>query len=51
MSISSALEVFWPTSNTTQRFTDVAFDRAIRITEGSDRIEDLNLPRLSPKAK
>jgi hypothetical protein len=47
----AVLEVFWPTSNTTQRFIDVAFDRAIRITEGSDRVEDLNLPRLVPKAK
>ncbi|MCA8954827.1 MAG: ASPIC/UnbV domain-containing protein, partial [Planctomycetes bacterium] len=31
------LEVYWPTSDTRQVFTGVAFDRALRIVEGEDR--------------
>jgi hypothetical protein len=30
------LEVFWPTSATTQKFRDLAADQAIEITEGAD---------------
>jgi hypothetical protein len=30
------LEVFWPTSGTTQKFHDLAADQMIEITEGAD---------------
>jgi hypothetical protein len=30
------LEIYWPTSDTTQRFEDVPLDRIVEITEGSD---------------
>jgi hypothetical protein len=32
------LEVYWPTSDLTQTFTDVAADRAIEIVEGEDEL-------------
>ncbi len=35
----SELEVYWPTSATTQTFHDVAADQTIIITEGSSHIE------------
>jgi hypothetical protein len=31
-----ALEVYWPASNTTQRFHDVPLDRVIAIEEATD---------------
>jgi hypothetical protein len=34
-----ALEVFWPTSGLTQRFTDVALDQHVLVVEGSARLE------------
>jgi len=37
------LEVYWPTTDETQRFFDVAADRAIRIVEGEDVITPLPL--------
>jgi len=33
------LDVWWPTSDTRQRFSDVAVNQMIRITEGSDAFE------------
>ncbi len=33
------LEVFWPKTGKTQRFTEVPLDRSIVIDEGSDRLE------------
>ena len=38
-----SLEVFWPVSNTTQTFTNVALNASIRITEGEDKIRGLPL--------
>jgi hypothetical protein len=40
------LEVFWPTSRTTQTFRDVAADQAIEITEGIDTVKPLPQPWL-----
>jgi hypothetical protein len=37
------LEVDWPTSGTTQVFSDVPMDRAFRVTEGRDQLEPLDL--------
>jgi hypothetical protein len=37
-----ALEVFWPTTNTTQAFRNVAADQFLRITEGRDEYERLS---------
>jgi hypothetical protein len=33
------VELYWPASNLTQRFTDVPFNAFIEITEGKDRFE------------
>jgi hypothetical protein len=38
------LKIYWPTTDQTQTFSDVAVDQIIRITEGVDQIEKLNLP-------
>ena len=35
------LEIYWPTSGQTQIFHDVLADRFIRITESTDRIEEM----------
>ena len=35
------LEVFWPTSNQTQRFRDVAVDQSLEITEGQNEFRKL----------
>jgi hypothetical protein len=43
-SIKSA-EVFWPTSDLTQRFEDLEMDRFYRITEGEGEPEELDLSR------
>ena len=39
------IEIWWPTSGITQRFEAVAANRMIRITEESDMIETVELPR------
>jgi len=41
------LEVYWPTSDETQRFRDVAMDQRIEITEGTDEVRELPLLRMS----
>jgi len=38
------LEIYWPTSDTRQEFTDVPMDKIIRIVELEDRYETLDLP-------
>lgn len=38
------LEIYWPATGQTQTFRDIAVDRIIRITEGVDRVKELNLP-------
>ncbi len=38
------IEIYWPTSDTTQTFTAVAADRIYRVVEGEDAIEELRLP-------
>ena len=38
------IEIYWPTSDTTQTFTAVAADRIYRVVEGEDAIEELELP-------
>ncbi len=42
----NAIEVYWPTSRTTQTFRDLAADRTVEITEGVDAIK--LLPQASP---
>ena len=39
------IEIWWPASRTTQRFQQVAANQMIRITEGSELIETVELPR------
>jgi FG-GAP-like repeat/ASPIC and UnbV len=39
------IEVFWPTSRTTQKFRGVAANRFYEIREGEDKIRPLSLPR------
>jgi hypothetical protein len=39
------IEVFWPTSRTTQKFRGVAANRFYEIREGEDKIRLLSLPR------
>ncbi len=40
-----AVEIYWPTSDTSQRFSDVALDSAIEIVEGETSFRQLSLPR------
>ena len=40
--VIDTLEIFWPTSGTTQTFRQVPADRAIRVTEGKDGYETLD---------
>jgi hypothetical protein len=47
----AALEVFWPTSRTTQIFRDVPVDQAIEITEFASAYRPLNWKRLALAAK
>jgi hypothetical protein len=42
----AALEIYWPTSKTTQVFHDVAVDQAIEITEFERDYRRLNWPRV-----
>jgi hypothetical protein len=42
----ASLEVYWPTSDETQRFEDVAVGQAIRIVEGEDGFGVLELKKL-----
>jgi FG-GAP-like repeat/ASPIC and UnbV len=37
------IEVYWPTSDTTQAFTAVVADRVYRVVEGEDALEELHL--------
>ncbi len=39
-----ALEVYWPASDTTQTFADVAVDQFVEITEGDDQLRSRELP-------
>ena len=41
------LEVYWPTSDVTQRFRNVAMDQRIEITEGTDEVRQLPQLRMS----
>jgi hypothetical protein len=41
------LEVFWPTSGTTQTFEDVPADQFVEITEGNAEYKELPLRRLT----
>ena len=41
------LEVYWPTSDQTQRFRDVGLDRGVRITEGDPELTEFSLSRLT----
>jgi len=48
----ATLEIFWPTSGTTQVFRDVAVNQAIEVTEFSPDYRKLNWPKLPvPKEK
>jgi hypothetical protein len=42
----ASLEVYWPTSDTTQVFTDVAIDQAIEVTEFASDYRRLEWPRI-----
>ena len=44
------LEIFWPTSQTTQTFRDIAADQAIEITEGVDSFKPLPQPWVGDKS-
>ena len=48
--IVAELEVFWPTSQTTQTFRDIAADQAIEITEGVDSFKPLPQPWVGDKS-
>lgn len=41
-----SLEVYWPTSDTTQIFVAIQLDSSIEITEGEDTVRELELPRI-----
>jgi hypothetical protein len=43
------LEAYWPTSDQTQRFSDVAMDQRIEITEGEDGYRRLPLRKMAFK--
>ncbi|MFM9961515.1 MAG: FG-GAP-like repeat-containing protein [Planctomycetaceae bacterium] len=45
------LEVFWPTSQTTQTFRDIAADQAIEITEGVAVLKPLPQPWVGGQSK
>lgn len=48
------VEVWWPTSRTTQVFWDVSFNQAIEVTEGAADYRKLNWTRIplpGPKTK
>jgi hypothetical protein len=38
------IEIYWPTSDTTQTFTAVPAGRIYRVVEGTDAIEEIELP-------
>ena len=42
----ATLEIFWPKSNLTQTFRDVAVDQAIEITEGENEYRPITLEPL-----
>ena len=39
------LEVYWPTSDLTQRFADLPMDQAIEVVEGDDRVRTIDVQR------
>jgi hypothetical protein len=41
------LEIYWPTSDETQQFRDLAVDQRIEITEGNDEYRELPLQTMS----
>lgn len=45
------LEVSWPTTNTTQLFRDVAFDRRVVIVEGEDALRSVVPSPLPPRPR
>jgi hypothetical protein len=50
------IEVYWPASDTTQSFENLTVNGIVRITEGSDKAEEMGLPptefaRPRPEAK
>ena len=42
-----SIEVYWPTSRLTQRFTDVPMDQSIEITEGDKRYRSIPLKQFT----
>ena len=45
------LEIYWPTSQTTQVFRNLSVDQAIEVTELSDEYRKLNWPRIKVPEK
>ena len=41
-----AIEIYWPRTDKTQTFRDVAMDQAIQIVEGEDRFTRINVKSL-----
>ena len=41
------IEIFWPVSNTTQVFTDVAIDRSFRVKEGISKLNPVSFKRFA----
>lgn len=39
--VVKSLEIYWPTSDLTQRFEDVAGDRRYKVVEGAEELEEL----------
>ena len=40
------IEIYWPKTDKTQTFRDVAMDQAVQIVEGDDRFTRINVKRL-----
>ena len=40
------IEIYWPTSDTTQTFQDVTANQCLEITEGSDILKQVDLPKI-----
>jgi hypothetical protein len=41
------LEIYWPTTNTTQRFHDLKVNQTIEITEGQPEIREQSIKKLT----
>jgi hypothetical protein len=41
-----SLDVYWPTSNSTQTFKELALDRSIEIEEGASGVREVALKRV-----